>query len=270
MPDEIKMTLPEGTEPEEKKEADPPQSEAPEYSEVELEAMKHGWKPESEFTPKPGRKWKSAEKFLEDKPLYDKIDEQHKVIKKLERSTDMLRSHYEKVEKAAYERALAELKAERKAALEEGDLVRAEEIRDQIEETKQAAPRPQPVQPDPDLSSEMDKWKERNDWYEKDEDMTAFADGLGNKLLKSGKNAKEILETVEAKVRTAFPTKFRNPNRDTAPRVEGNSRKGKSGGSETDFMTPDEIRLMENMLKAGVPITREEYIKDMKKVKGVK
>ena len=233
--------------------------------------MKLGWKPESEFTPRPGRKWKTAEKFLEDKPLYDKIDEQHKVIKKLERSTDMLRSHYEKVEKAAYDRALAELKAERKTALEEGDLVRAEEIRDQIEETKQAAPRPQAPLPDPEISSAMDEWKGRNNWYEKDEDMTAFADGLGNKLLKSGKSAKEILETVEEKVRTAFPQKFRNPNRDTAPRVEGGSKKGRStGGDETSFMSADEIRLMDSMLKSGVPITREEYIRDMKKVKGVK
>jgi len=272
MPDELKMTLPEGSEvPDtEVQDQDIQQSDAPEYTEVEQEAMKLGWRPESEFTPRPGRKWKTAEKFLEDKPLYDKIDEQHKVIKKLERSTDLLRSHYEKVEKASYERALAVLRAERKQALEEGDLVRAEEIRDQIDEQKQAAPRPQVPEPDPELNSAMDAWKERNSWYEKDEDMTAFADGLGNKLLKSGKSAKEILETVEAKVRTAFPTKFRNPNRDTAPRVEGNSKKGKSSGSDESHMSAEEIRIMESFLRSGVPITREEYIKDMKKVKGVK
>jgi len=268
MPDEIQMTLPEGSEPVQPDVVET-QSE-PEYSEAEQEAMKLGWKPESEFTPRPGRKWKTAEKFLEDKPLYDKIDEQHKVIKKLERSTDMLRSHYEKVEKAAYDRALAELKAERKTALEEGDLVRAEEIRDEIDERKQAAPKPQPVEPDPVIGPALDAWKEKNDWYEKDEDMTAYADGLGNKLLKQGKDAKEILVTVEAKVRTAFPHKFRNPNRDSAPRVEGNSKKGKSGGDSLDWMSAEEVRIMESFLKSGAPINREEYIRDMKKVKGVK
>lgn len=267
MPDEIKMTLPEGVTQEETSQET---NDAPEYSEVELEAMKFGWKPEAEFSPKNGRKWKTAEKFLEDKPLYDKIDEQHKVNKRLERQVDMLRQHYEKVEKAAYDRALEQLKLERKQALEEGDLVRAEEIRDQIDETRQAAPRPQIVQPDPEVGAEMDRWKQRNDWYEKDEDMTALADGLGNKLLKEGKNAKEILEAVEAKVKSAFPHKFRNPNRDSAPRVEGNSKKGKSNADSLDWMSSDEVRIMEGFLKSGVPITREEYIRDMKKVKGVK
>jgi hypothetical protein len=266
MPDEIKMTLPEGSEPEPQDQT----PDAPEFTEVELEAMKLGWKPESEFVAKPGRKWKTAERFLEDKPLFDKIDEQHKHAKKLEKQVDLLREHYEKVEKAAFDRALAELKAERKQALEEGDLVRAEEIRDEIDERKQQAPKVQPVQPDPEVGNAMAEWRERNDWYEKDEDMTAFADGLGNKLLKEGKNPVDILEVVEKKIKVAFPHKFRNPNRDSAPRVEGNTKKGKSGGGDESFMSPEEIRFMETFLKSGAPITREEYIRDMKKVKGVK
>jgi hypothetical protein len=265
MAEELKVTLPESTEPESKQDT---QTEAPEYTEIEQEAMRLGWKPESEFVGKPGKKWKTAEKFLDDKPLYDKIDEQHKTIRKLEKSTDLLREHYEKVEKAAYDRALADLKAQRKVALEEGDLVRAEEIRDEIEDRKALAPKPQPVQPQVD----MDAWKKANDWYEADEDMTAFADGLGNRLLKQGKDAKEILEVVEQKVRDAFPHKFRNPNRDTAPRVESSSKKSvvSKGSDDTSFMTKEEIKMMEGFLKSGAPITREEYLRDMKKIKGVK
>lgn len=268
MPD-LKMTMPEGVD-EPKAEDVQEDEQQTELSEVEQEASKYGWKPESEFVAKPGRKWKTAEQFMADKPLYDKIDEQHKYQKKLERQVDLLREHYEKVEKAAYERALNDLKAERKQALEEGDLIRAEEIRDEIEDRKRTAPKPEPVQPEVD----MDSWKSENTWYEQDEDMTAFADGLGNRLLKKGKSPQEILEVVAEKVRDAFPHKFepkRNPNRDSAPRVESNSKK--SGGkttSETGFMTAEEIRFMEGFLKSGAPITREEYIRDMKKVKGVK
>jgi hypothetical protein len=263
----VEVTPPEGKEPEKQEQETP---ETPEYTEAEVEAMKLGWKPESEFVARPGRKWKTAERFLEDKPLYDKIDEQHKHSKKLERQVDMMRQHYEKVEKAAYDRAVAELKAERKQALEEGDLVRAEELRDKLDEKKEQAPKPQVVQPDPELGQRMESWRQKNEWYESDEDMTAFADGLGNKLFQKGKTAVEILETVEKKVREAFPHKFRNPNRDSAPRVESNSKKGKSSGSESDFMSAEEIRIMENFLRSGVPITREEYIRDMRKVKGVK
>lgn len=269
---DVKVTLPEGVEEEKPAQDVQEQQDAPEYTETELEAMKFGWKPESEFTPKAGRKWKTAEKFLEDKPLYDKIDEQHKTIKRLERAQDQFRSHYEKVEKAAYDKAMADLTAQRKQALEEGDLVRAEEIRDEIDVRRQQAPRPQPQQDAEENKAAMAEWKSRNDWYEKDEDMTAFADGIGNKLLAKGMDPKEILVKVEEKVRETFANKFRNPNRASAPRVEGSSKKGNSGSSasDTSFMSPEEVRFMEGFLKSGAPITREEYIRDMKKVKGVK
>ncbi len=274
MTEEVKVTMPDGVEEgdDHAPEATPP-SETPQFTEVELEAMKHGWKPESEFVAKNGRKWKSAERFMEDKPLYDKIDEQHKLIKRTEKQVDIMRQHYERVEQDAFERAVAELKAQRKQALEEGDLVRAEEIRDELQEKQAKAPRPQVAQPDPTVAPAMQEWRGRNEWYEKDEDMTAFADGLGNKLLAKGLQPTEILEAVEKKVREAFPQKFvkTNPNRATAPRVEGGSKKSSaSSASDTSFMTAEEVKFMEGMLRAGVPITREEYIRDMKKSKGVK
>jgi hypothetical protein len=267
-PEDLKITLPEG---EETPEDNDTQSEQPEYSEVELEAMKFGWKPESEFVSKNGRKWKTAEKFLEDKPLYDKIDEQHKTVKDLKRALDAMRKHYDTVRETEYKRALDELKAQRRQALEEGDLVRAEEIRDEIDETKQRAPKPEVVEDNTRVADALKVWKGENDWYEQDEDMTAYADGYGNKLLKQGVDPVEVLEQVTKKVRAAFPQKFRNPNRDTAPRVEGNARKGSGrSGPDDSFMSPAEIQIMERFLKSGAPITREEYIRDMKKSKGVK
>jgi hypothetical protein len=267
---DLEMTLPEGSEP---VAPEPTQAPAPvEYSEVEQEAMTLGWKPESEFEGKPGKKWKSAEKFMEDKPLYDKIDEQHREIKKLKQGLDAFGKHYNKLEQAAYERAMKEMKADRLTALEEGDLVRAEAIRDEMELKKaEATTRPvvdtsvNPVE----RQQEMDSWRRSNDWYEKDEDMTAYADGVGNKLLRSGKDPSEILVEVARKTRAAFPHKFRNPNKESAPRVESGSGKRSSGGSDTAGMTATEIQIMESLIRSGAPITREGYIKDLKKAKGV-
>jgi hypothetical protein len=268
MADEIEMTLPEGSEPEAPQEPQAPA--APEYSEVEQEAMALGWKPESEFDGKPGKKFKSAEKFLEDKPLYDKIDEQHREIKKLKQGLDAFGKHYNKLEQAAYERAMKEMKADRLTALEEGDLVRAEQIRDEMDAKKaEATTRPTIDAVDPvERQQEMNSWRKSNDWYEKDEDMTAFADGLGNKLLRSGKDPSEILAEVARKTRAAFPHKFRNPNKESAPRVESGSGKKSSGGSDTAGLTATEIQIMESLIRSGAPITREGYIKDLKKAKG--
>jgi hypothetical protein len=271
MTEELKMSLPEGVElaPESPEE---PQGEpaAPELSEVEQEAMTHGWKPESEFESKTGKKWKTAEQFMELKPLYDKIDEQHREVKNLKKGLEAFGKHYNKMEQATYERAMTDLKSQRKTALEEGDLVLAEDIRDQMEFKKREATLAPVVEaPQEDRTAEMNSWKQRNDWYEKDEDMTAYADGVGNKLLRSGKDPTDILAEVSKRTRAAFPHKFRNPNKDTAPKVESGSSGRNRGGSETSGLTAGEIQIMEQLIRSGAPITREAYIKDLKKSKGV-
>jgi len=270
MTEELKMTLPEGVElaPESPEE---PQGEpaAPEFSEVEQEAMTHGWKPESEFESKTGKKWKTAEQFMELKPLYDKIDEQHREVKNLKKGMEAFGKHYNKMEQAAYDRAMNDLKSQRKTALEEGDLVLAEEIRDTMDLKKREATLAPIVEPQEDRTAEMNSWKQRNDWYEKDEDMTAYADGVGNKLLRSGKDPTDILAEVSKRTRAAFPAKFRNPNKDTAPRVESGSGGRNRGGSETAGLTAQEIQIMEQLIRSGAPITREAYIRDLKKSKGV-
>lgn len=268
MADEITMTMPEGVEPV------APQEQAPvpvEYSEVEQEAMSHGWKPEAEFDSKSGKEWRTAKEFMALKPLYDKIDEQHKEVKNLKRGMEAFGKHYNKVEQAAYERAMNDLKAKRTAALEEGDLVRAEEIRDEMDDKKrEATQRPVIEVPVEDRTAEMNSWKKTNSWYEQDEDMTAYADGVGNKLLRSGKDPSEILAEVARKTRAAFPHKFRNPNKESAPRVESGSGGKNRGGSDTAFMSASDIQIMESLIKSGAPITREVYINDLKKAKGIK
>ncbi len=268
MSDEIKMTLPEGTEPAAPEQAAP---EAPEYSAVETEAMSFGWKPESEFDPASGKEFRSAKEFMALKPLYDKIDEQHKELKTVKKGLENFGKHYNKLEQAAYERAMNDLKAQRKTALEEGDLVKAEELRDEMDEKKAAAvSRPAVEVPAVDMSAEMNSWRQRNDWYEKDEDMTAYADGVGNKLLRSGKEPSEILAEVARRTKVAFPHKFRNPNKDSAPRVESGTTGKSKGGNATEGLTPTEIQIMESLLKSGAPITREGYIADIRKSKGLK
>lgn len=266
MTEEVKITVPEGTEADKGTES---QQSEPQYTETEQEAMKNGWRPEAEFDASKGKKWKSAEQFMELKPLFDKIDEQHKEIKSTKRALQDFGRHYERVEKAAYDRAIKELQAAKRTALEEGDLVKADEISEEIIEKRVEQQKVKAVEvPQTDNSAALASWKQRNEWYQADEDMTVFADGLGNKLLAQGKDPTDILVEVERKTKVAFPHKFRNPNRDSAPRVEGGSNK-KSNSRGADFMSAEETRIMESLLKSGAPITREDFIKDLKKAKGL-
>ena len=239
----------------------------PQYSEVELEAMQHGWRPKEEFDTSTGKKWRSAEEFMDRKPLFDKIDEQHRRLKDLENGVKALSEHNKRIEEAAYQRALRELREERKQALEEGDLVKAEEIRDRMDEVKEQArrqPAPQPT----DVNEEFRNWVVENKWYETDATLRTFADGVALKLRQNGVNdPKDFLKSIEREVRETFPAKFRNPNRDLAPKLDSGKGTSKSDGFE---LSAEDERIIDRMIKAGVSLSREEYIKQLKNARGVK
>src|SRR5882672_5753697 len=122
---------------------------------IEQEAVTHGWRPKEEFVEAPGKKWRSAEEFMDRKPLYDKLEEQSRKIKQLDQGLKSLADHNAGIEKAAYQRALTDLNAQKKAALADGNLLAVEEIRDKIEDLKQAAPQPKQAQQEP---AEYESW----------------------------------------------------------------------------------------------------------------
>lgn len=242
----------------------------PEPNPVEVQAMELGWRPEEEFKADPkneGKKWRSAEEFMDRKSLFDRIETGNHEVKQLKKTVQQLAEHNAKIEKIAYEKALAKLKEERKAALADNDLVRAEEIRDEMDEVKDKMQtvRPVPVADEPPPA--LVEFKQRNTWYQRDDVMTNYADGLGNKLLAEGKSPEVILKTVEAKVREAFPEKFRNPNRESAPEMVTSSKRAES--TRGFQMTEQEEKIMKNFVAQGI-MTRDQYIKDLKALRGDK
>jgi regulator of replication initiation timing len=247
--------------------------------EIEQAAMENGWRPKEEFEADPanqGKKWRPAEDFMDRKPLFDKIDVQHrelrnqqKEVQDLKKTVVSLVEHNKKIEENAYSRALKELKAERKAAIEEGDHARAEEIRDRIDEVKEQQ-RETPAIVVPPASNEQAEqdfniFLNRNRWYQQDVDMKAWADGYAAQLLNQGiKETAVAFPMIEQKAKQVFPHKFRNPNKDSAPGLEGGSRKQSTSGFQ---LSADEDRIMTNMIRAGAPITRDEYIAQLKKLR---
>jgi len=236
--------------------------------EIEVQAQEHGWQPEESFKADPknaGKKWRPAEEFMDRKSLFDKIEDQNKEIRNLKRGMDSFADHNRRIETIAYEKALATLKAEREQALEDGELVKAEKIRDKIDDLKAAPPVTPQVQKE---APEFTEWKKANDWYLSDDDMTAWADAKGSKLAKQGMTPPEVLKEITKQAKSLFPAKFRNPNKDSdAPVVEaGKQRVARGDGFK---LTADEEKAIDNMIKAGAPITKEKYIADIKKSRGL-
>lgn len=263
MSEQIENNLPQETQQETK-----PEVKADPYVE---KAMEMGWRPKEEWDG-PEEDFIDAKEFVRRQPLFEKIEHQHKAIKELQKAFDAFKIHHTRVKEAEYQRALKSLKEARKEALREGETERALAYEEKIEDIEQQkaefeqdasqVPTPQ----EPTAHPEFVAWKTRNRWYERDEDMRDFADTYGITLAKKGKTPSEVLELVEKQVRKTFPEKFTNPNRDKPSAVEAPTRSGTTNDGFT--MTDDERSIMKKIVRAG-GITEAEYIKELRRVKGL-
>lgn len=238
---------------------------------IELKALEMGWRPKDEFHGD-DEEFIDAKEFVRRKPLFDRIEYQSKELKNVKKALEEFKEHYSKVRETEYQRALDQLKAARKEALTSGDGDRFEAIDDQIKHVEEAAAEVKAVANAQPASAgdppEFAAWKSQNRWYQKDADMTEFADSLGTGLARKGLPPEEVLRKVEASVRKQFPEKFTNKNKETAPDVESSKGRGSSSGGEAFTLNEQERKVMNDLVRQKV-MTKEEYIRDLKKVKGV-
>jgi len=254
---------------EEQQEAPPP-----ELSPAEQEAVSLGWQPKEQFESDPkneGKRWRSAEDFLDRKPLFDKIDQQGRELKDVKKALQHLANQNRLVEEMAYKKAIEQLKAQKKAALEEGEHELVVEIDDRIADLKtqaaQPPPQPQPQQPHP----EFQRWVDRNEWYVKDTKLRNIADGIGLSLAREGKPPQEIMQEVEQQIKNLYPDRFGGKR--VPPNPEGSGGRRQSNGSVENMLSAEERRIMNTIVNTGVP--KDEYLKQFaainpERFKGVK
>lgn len=237
---------------------------------VEDKAREMGWKPQDEFEGD-DEKWVSAEIFVARKPLFDKVEQEKRSRKSLEKQLEQtnkalkeLGEHNKRIAEVAYERAKKELKAAKRDALRDGEALLAEEIQERIDELK---PEVVPVVETPNpVAAQIAAWVEENPWYKTNVEMRNVADGIANTAVAQGKSPDEIFEIVNQKIKKMYPEEFgpvqkRNPNKDDAPPVEG---KGNSAGKKASRFRPtDEQRRFAKTFAAQGIMTEEEYYKQL-------
>lgn len=245
-----------------------PSEDKPQLSAAEQQAMEQGWVPQDEWEGDP-EQWRPAKEFLDRGELFKKIEDQNRTIKEFKRALDDLKGHHAKTRETEYARAIQALKAQKIAALEEGDAATVVKLDDQIDlvkdeqsKLKQAAYEPQ----EPQVSPEFTNWVDKNKWYETSQPMRAYADALGRDLAYKGLSPGEVLKEVERQVREEFPQKFRNANRDKPGAVEGSTNKGGKTGGDV-VLSDDERRVMQRFVRTGV-MTEKEYMAELKRIKG--
>ena len=241
-----------------------------EPSESEVVALEKGWRPKEEYEGDP-KKWVDADEFLRRGELFDKIDVMGRELRETKKTLRMLQQHHDTVRETEFQRAIQELKLEKKQAYEEGDHEKVVELDDKlldirVEQKNEALQaRQQSNQPDPRFVS----WVNKNQWYAKDEELRTFSDEVGVAHARShpDKDPDEVLKYVEERVRKAFPDKFNNLRRAAPGAVLAGGKAGSSGKKEEYALSEDEHRVMMNFVRQGI-MTKEKYIEDLKKIKG--
>jgi len=253
--------------------------EAVEPTPIEAEAALQGWVPEEEWVEngRDPKDWRPAKEFLDRGELFKTIHSTKRDLKQTQAALTALQRHQQFMFEKGYQRALTDLKKEKRVAIKNEDFERLEEIEEQIEEVTeqhqeakqelaQAAQAAQVTGPHP----EFVEWQGRNPWYSTDSDLREFADASG--LIYYNKNPgispQDVLRYVETSVRKKFPEKF--GVKKAAPNaVAGVDRSGVNGKKapkvafELDEM---EREIMNTLVKSGV-MTEEQYITDLKKAK---
>jgi len=245
--------------------------EQKESTPLELEAREQGWVPKEEFDGDEG-KWVDAGEFVRRGELFKKIEHQSRETKALRKALEQFKELHSKVNEAAYQRALRDLKAEYKTANREGDFEKADKIEAEIESVEREAATVQKqinevTQESAQIHPEFAAWVSKNDWYATQPHMKTFADHKGLEFARLGLSNTEVLKRVEAEVRKEFPSKFTNPNRERPGAVESSTHKSTSKSSEKGYeLTDQERKVMNNLVASGV-LTKEEYIADLRKLK---
>lgn len=265
MPDET--TLDATTEETAAVETEVQETEQKQPSKVEALARSLGWRPKEEFDGDESR-WTDADEFVTVR--FGKVSNQFNTtnakVKDLERTLKSLTDHLGKVEKLAYERAVATLKKEKREAVEAGDVDRVDAIDTEIDQIHADLQEKKQEQAQPELSETVKEWLGKNKWFNSDPDMTDDASSISATYRARHPEAsdEEMLAHVDTKIRKLYPEKFTNPKRQETPTVEtgGNTAGGGTRKYTRSDLNDEQKRMHDYFIKTG-DLTSEQYIQQL-------
>jgi len=223
------------------------------------EAMKQGYNPEYA-----GENKKSPKEYLEvsmrhNKVLKERNDRLAEQIDTLNDQMTQLVAFQNEQKQKAINKALAELNAQKKEAISDGDHQRVEEIDDQINKQTVAIKANDPI---------LELWLQRNPWYKDNEDLGIEADIIAQQLKATGrfdgsdKDYERLLNTVEKRIKSSFSDKFKNPKKDNPAEVDsGNVSSGRQSSSKKSYADlPADAKAACDRFVANKTMTRDQYV----------
>lgn len=243
-------------------------------------ARRLGWKPKEDFKGDP-EQWRDWEDFLNEdlssapqlkaqvKLLKRRLDQADRKWQRAENVLEEAKGYYTRTEERAYERALKEIRAKQRAAVDNADGEAFDAAEDELKELTQdmkAGNKPDSPKVDPSVQKAFRKWEGENDWYGSDTSMTAVADAIAAKMGSYSDNDMEpgeYLEELTRRVKKEFPHKFQQALPKKRSAVEGVSGNRSQAGAETfDAMPADAKAQFKRFETMGIPVTKDSFAKD--------
>lgn len=236
------------------------------------EAKRQGWVPQEEYDG-PADKWVDAETFVKKgKEINAILRKDNEFLKREIAEMKSTMMEFKKFsadnEKRAYERALAELREQKKQAVSQGDGDKLVEVDDAIEELKEqrAKEAQQAKQAQNQVDPSFAEWNDENKWFGKDTELTEEANLIGETIKRRQPTliGREFLDEVTKRIKKMYPEKFTNANRTKPSPVEattGNKSNVRAGKYSFNDLPPEAKQACLKFEKQKL-LTREEYIKD--------
>jgi hypothetical protein len=242
--------------------------EAEESNPVREKAERMGWVPENDWTGNPDD-WVPEDIFVVKAPLEQKVNGMNKAIEGRDKNIAALSGQVKELMDLMSKNEIKNLSQQRKAALEDDDLEKVDDFNDQITEVKAKSKRVEQQQMTPTESLTVSNFKQRNPWYENDNELRTFADSFASSIAsqRGGLDDNGLIEVEKAVVR-AFPEKFKNSNRGNASNVESGKQQRRTPQAKhtTRDLDDDTYRVMRTLVKDGAVKSEQDYIKQLEDI----
>lgn len=246
-------------------------------SPYEEEAQGQGWMPKDKWVELGNSEedWRSAREFVERGEIFKTNHSLKRELQRTQLALTALQRHHQYVFEKAHQKALTDLRKERREAVKEEDADRIEKIEEEIQKVEnehqqsrvqlaQESASAAVVGPHPDFTA----WVGRNTWYQTDTELREYADAVGLLYMQKnpGTDPTDVLKHVESRVRKQFSDKF-GARRAAPNAVSVGDRTYKKSASDNIVLDEMETKIMNDLVAAG-EMTAAEYKKELKKARG--
>jgi len=245
-----------------------------EENEDAIKASSMGWQSQDKWKGDP-KEWRSAEDFLkrgQEIGLHMKRDIQslrsqnsllHSQVTEMKQSIAEFRDFAAQAEERSFQKALKELKTERREALKEGEHERVEDLEEQIDELRKEGIKITKPAQTPQVDPEFITWRSENQWFGQDPVMTSVAEGLAGIIAKQNPGLigmeyyNKVLEAVQQELPHKFNIRQQRPN---AVAGGSNGKMGsKQSGKSYNNLPTEAQRQCDKFIKQGYLKDRAEY-----------